>query len=68
MEQIQNANIIPIYLNLDNYNDFPKTTVTRSDRNPETYEVCNDNVHPSKYGFYKFADTFYCSILAKYNN
>ena len=68
MEQIQNANIIPIYLNLDNYNDFPKTTVARSDRNPETYEVCNDNVHPSKYGFYKFADTFYCSILAKYNN
>ena len=68
MEQIQNATIIPIYLNLDNYNDFPKTTVARSDRNPETYEVCNDNVHPSKYGFYKFADAFYCSILAKYNN
>lgn len=68
MEQIQNATIIPIYLNLDNYNDFPKTTVARSDRNPETYEVCNDNVHPSKYGFYKFADAFYCSIVAKYNN
>ena len=67
MEQIQNATIIPIYLNLDNYNDFPKATVARSDRNPETYEVCNDNVHPSKYGFYKFADAFYCSILAKYN-
>lgn len=68
MENIKNAVCVPIYQNLDCYNDFPKTEVAFSARNPDKHTVCNDNVHPSKYGFYKFADTLYCAILGAYNS
>lgn len=68
MENIKNAVCVPIYQNLDCYNDFPKTEVAFSARNPDKQTVCNDNVHPSKYGFYKFADTLYCAILGAYNS
>lgn len=68
MENIKNAVCVPIYQNLDCYNDFPKTEVAFSARNPDKHTVCNENVHPSKYGFYKFADTLYCAILGAYAN
>lgn len=68
MENIKNAVCVPIYQNLDCYNDFPKTEVAFSTRNPDKHTVCNDNVHPSKYGFYKFADTLYCAILGAYTS
>lgn len=66
-ESITNAVLIPTYLNLDCYNDFPKTKVALSARNPEEITVCNDNVHPTKYGFYKIADSIYNAILGKAN-
>lgn len=68
IENVKNAICVPIYQNLDCYNDFPKTEVAFSARNPDKHTVCNDNVHPSKYGFYKFADTLYCAILGAYNS
>lgn len=68
MENVKNAICVPIYQNLDCYNDFPKTEVAFSARNPDKHTVCNDNVHPSKYGFYKFADTLYCAILGAYTS
>lgn len=68
IENVKNAICVPIYQNLDCYNDFPKTEVAFSARNPDKHTVCNDNVHPSKYGFYKFADTLYCAILGSYNS
>lgn len=68
MENIKNAVCVPIYQNLDCYNDFPKTEVAFSARNPDKHTVCNENVHPSKYGFYKFADTLYCAILGAYTS
>lgn len=67
MENIKNAVCVPIYQNLDCYNDFPKTEVAFSARNPDKHTVCNENVHPYKYGFYKFADTLYCAILGAYS-
>ena len=67
MENIKNAVCVPIYQNLDCYNDFPKIEIAFSARNPDKHTVCNDNVHPSKYGFYKFADTLYCAILGAYS-
>ena len=66
IENVKNAICVPIYQNLDCYNDFPKTSVAFSERNIEQHTVCNDNVHPNKYGFYKFADTLYCAILGSY--
>lgn len=68
MENIKNAVCVPIYQNLDCYNDFPKTEVAFSARNPDKHTVCNENVHPYKYGFYKFADTLYCAILGAYSS
>lgn len=68
IENVKNAICVPIYQNLDCYNDFPKTEVAFSARNPDKHTVCNDNVHPSKYGFYKFADTLYCAILGAYTS
>lgn len=68
MENVKNAICVPIYQNLDCYNDFPKTEVAFSERNPDKHTVCNENVHPSKHGFYKFADTLYCTILGAYTN
>lgn len=68
IENVKNAICVPIYQNLDCYNDFPKAEVAFSARNPDKHTVCNDNVHPSKYGFYKFADTLYCAILGAYAN
>lgn len=68
MENIKNAVCVPIYQNLDCYNDFPKIEVAFSARNPDKHTVCNENVHPSKYGFYKFADTLYCAILGAYTS
>ena len=59
------CHIVPLYLNLDCTYDFPMTMVPRSARNPEMMRVCNDNVHPSKYGFYKFADVFYNAVVAE---
>lgn len=67
MEKIKNAICVPIYQNLDCYNDFPKAEVSFSARNPDKHTVCNENVHPYKYGFYKFADTLYCAILGAYS-
>jgi len=56
--------IIPINANIDCWWDFPRTEVAANSRNPELVEVGNDNVHPQKYGYYRFADVIYADIIA----
>ena len=56
--------IVPINANLDCWYDFPQTEVAANSRNPQLITVLNDNVHPSKYGYYRFADVIYCDIIA----
>jgi hypothetical protein len=56
--------IVPINANLDCWYDFPQTEVAVNSRNPQQITVLNDNVHPSKYGYYRFADVIYCDIIA----
>lgn len=55
--------IIPAGLNVDCWYDFPHTTVQVNENNPATIEVGNDNVHPSRYGFYNMADVIYAHII-----
>ena len=56
--------IVPINANLNCYYDFPQTEVAVNSRNPQLIPVGNDNVHPSKYGYYRFADVVYSDIVA----
>lgn len=56
--------IIPTNANLNCYYDFPQTEVAVNNRNPQLIAVGNDNVHPSKYGYYRFADVIYGDIVA----
>ena len=56
--------VVPINVNLDCWYDFPKTEVAVNSRNPQQVTVLNDNVHPSKYGYYRFADVLYADIVA----
>lgn len=56
--------IIPTHANLNCYYDFPQTEVPANSRNPQLIPVGNDNVHPSKYGYYRFSDVIYADIIA----
>lgn len=56
--------IIPTHANLNCYYDFPQTEVPVNSRNPQLIPVGNDNVHPSKYGYYRFSDVIYADIIA----
>lgn len=61
---VSGYSIIPVNANLDCKYDFPQTTVAVNSRNPQQITVLNDNVHPSKYGYYRFADAIYGDIIA----
>lgn len=56
--------IVPVMANVDCYYDFPQTEVAVNSRNPQLVPVGNDNVHPSKYGYYRFSDVIYSDIVA----
>lgn len=52
----------PVYFNLDRYHDYPTTEVAVSARNPELVTIQTNNIHPSKYGYFKFADVYWAMI------
>ena len=55
------------YINLDRLYDFATVTIPVSSRNPETFVCQNNNVHPSTYGYLKFADTYYNNLVYRMN-
>ena len=59
-----NVYIAPIYLNLNRDTDFNTETVAESERNPVEVVRQIEGVHPSKYGFWKFADVYW-SVIQK---
>lgn len=59
--------VVPINANLNCYYDFPQTEVAVNNRNPQLIAVGNENVHPSKYGYYRFSDVIYGDIIANCN-
>lgn len=58
-KESENIYLLPQYVNLDLYNDFPTTQVASSSRNPTLVTKCTDYTHPSAYGYYKIADMYY---------
>ena len=57
--KISNVYVAPVYLNLDRAHDFPWQMQAVSERNPYEIYRQTDNVHPSKYGYFKMADVYW---------
>ena len=56
---ISNVYVSPVYFNLDRYHDYDTAEFPVSARNPELVVRQTNNVHPSKYGYLKFADVYW---------
>lgn len=63
-----NVYISELYFNLDTEHDYPTTDVPVSARNPYIVSIQNNNVHPSIYGYFKFADTLYSRMQYIWQN
>jgi hypothetical protein len=61
--KIDNVFITPMYLNVDRYHDYPTVEEQESQRNPTLVVRQTNNVHPSRYGYYKFADVYYADLM-----
>lgn len=59
---MSNVYIAPIYLNINMDTDWSAETVAESARNPREVVRQLNEVHPSKYGYYKFADVYWSVI------
>lgn len=60
---IDNLSFAELYFNLDTENDFDEVSLPASSRNPKVVSYQDNNVHPSAYGYLKFADVYYNNIL-----
>ena len=58
-----NVDVTEVYIALDCDHDFPTITEAVSARNPTQIVRQNNNVHPSDFGYLKFADVYYNNIL-----
>ena len=61
-KQSEHTYISSVYGCLDRYHDFAYHEVAVSQRNPFTVIRQIQNVHPSQYGYYKFADVYWGMI------
>lgn len=59
------ANVYPttLYFNVDGEHDYATVVQPLSSRNPNTIVRQNNNVHPSVYGYLKFADVIYNKMI-----
>lgn len=62
--QIENVYVLPLYVNIDLYNDYPLQNVPLSQADEKTNSgktriYCADGIHQNNVGFYKFAQTIY---------
>ena len=57
------VDVFPLYFNLDRLNDFENRKEALSARNPKQVVRQNNNVHPNQYGYLKFADVYYSTIV-----
>lgn len=61
--KITNVFISPAYFNLDRFNDYATVEEQLSQRNPKMVVRQANNVHPSRYGYYKLADVYYADLM-----
>lgn len=59
-----NTYVCPLVFNLDREHDFPYADKAVSARNPHKVYRQENNVHPSIYGYWKFADVIWSMINA----
>lgn len=65
---INNVDVTEVYFNLDRKLDFNVVEQAASARNPMIVVRQSNNVHPSIYGYLKFADVYYNNILYHLNS
>ena len=58
-----NVDVSELYFCLDKMHDFDTKQVAVSSRNPAVVTIQTNNVHPSVYGYLKFADVYYNNVL-----
>lgn len=58
----ENIYLSTVYFNLDRYHDYNTAEFPVSARNPELVTRQTNNVHPSYYGYLKFADVYWAMI------
>ena len=63
----ENIFLIPVYLNLDCVNNYPKKEEQINARNPKKIIRDANCVHPSKEGYYQIADSFYNWLKYEFN-
>ena len=59
----ERVDVFPLYFNLDRWYDYDTRETQVSSRNPARIIRQINNVHPSVYGYLKFADVYYATIL-----
>lgn len=57
-----NVNLIPVYLNVNPYRDYPTLTLPISDTNSYSFTYCSDKVHTNMDGYYHIGDVLYAWI------
>lgn len=62
-----NVYLAEVYFNLDCKRDFNTVIETASQRNPMEVVRQNNNVHPSVYGYLKFADVYFANLVKHMN-
>lgn len=55
----ENLYIIPLHVNIDCENNYPKEEEQINARNPKKILIASNGCHPTKEGYLQFADSFY---------
>lgn len=58
----ENLYLVPVYLNVDPYNDYNGQEISTDSRSTTKIKISTDNVHPSVVGYNKIADVIYAYV------
>lgn len=60
---VANVSLIPIQCNIDVVNNMNTALTVYNARNPNTYSMQNNGVHPNAYGYWQMADSYYSWLV-----
>ena len=60
--------VIPVYMNIDTENNFPRKLQYVNEGNPEKISRASNGVHPAPAGYCQMGDTLYCYLKALLHN
>ena len=55
-------NLVPVYINMDTENNYPRMKQPVNAQNPNEVELQNNGVHPTRFGYFQMGDTLYCCL------